>query len=276
MNLISISTKYEETIETIPPSYPTYQPTVIFHAYWTGILNEKHLISIRSCRYHHPSHKIILWVENSPYNEWMDQISIIATVLPFSLQTEKICTIMDGMNLLESSSPSYYSDTVRYLLLYKYGGVWFDLDIFFMRSLDPLFHIYGSQPLVYQWEVYPFPNGALFISLEPYSKDMRHNIEFIIDRGKGWGFCQAMLTYDLPMKFTVLPCSWIDGAWITNPFKFSFEDFFNPTDKIYTIETFFPSAFCYHWHNQWDVPLHDTSPIKQLDRDIQNRMMTQK
>ena len=40
---------------------------------------------------------------------------------------------------------------------------------------------------------------------------MEQNINFIIDRNRGWGFQRTKLTYDLPLDMLVLPCSWFDG-----------------------------------------------------------------
>jgi len=39
---------------------------------------------------------------------------------------------------------SYDSDIVRYILLYKYGGFWFDLDILFSRHIDPMLASFGN------------------------------------------------------------------------------------------------------------------------------------
>ena len=95
---------------------------------------------------------------------------------------------------------SFYSDVVRYLLLHNYGGTWFDLDCFILRSFDPIFSNFENEICVYQWENQNYPNGAIFVSLEPRSEKMRKNIEFIIQRNRGWGFQEAGLTYDLPLS----------------------------------------------------------------------------
>jgi hypothetical protein len=55
---------------------------------------------------------------------------------------------------------------------------------------------------------------------------MKDNIEFIINRNRGWGFQEAQLTYDLPLDMLVLPCSWFNGDWITNPYNIGTEKFF--------------------------------------------------
>ena len=61
---------YEEHIKLAKELHKNKKPyakPVIWHAYWHGDLNEKHLISIRSCYYFnvlgHSNRKIILWLE---------------------------------------------------------------------------------------------------------------------------------------------------------------------------------------------------------------------
>ena len=67
---------------------------------------------------------------------------------------------------------TFYSDVVRYFLLYNYGGIWFDLDCLIIRCFDPLFH-YGNEICLYQWETMNYPNNAIFISLESKSNKMK-------------------------------------------------------------------------------------------------------
>ena len=153
---------------------------------------------------------------------------------------------------------------VRYLLLYNYGGCWFDLDIFFLRCFDPIFFNFENEVCVYQWENQNYPNGAIYISLEPKSVKMRQVIEFIINRNRGWGFQEAQLTYDLPLDMLVLPCSWFNGDWISNPYNIGTEKFFEYTDKKYDFSNFFNGAFCYHWHNKWNKQIQENSIINQL------------
>ena len=75
-------------------------------------------------------------------------------------------------NFYYNKSLSFYSDVVRYLLLYNYGGVWFDLDCFILRNFDPIFSNFENEICVYQWENQYYPNGAIYISLEPNSLKM--------------------------------------------------------------------------------------------------------
>lgn len=263
----------QEIIDLATNMNDLYNKSVIFHCYWNGELNEKHLISIRSCYYFHVfknKHKIILWLENNIPNKYNEIISNYAEIKYFNLNNEN--SNFKNYNI-HNYDLSYYSDIVRYMLLYKYGGCWFDLDVLFLRSFDPLFYNYENEICVYQWEYQNYPNGAIYISLLPYSDKMKKNIEFIINRNRGWGFQEANLTYDInELDLLVLPCSWFDINFIFNSYNINNYNFFINTDKKYNFDNFFKGLFCYHWHNRWNEHVHENSIFKQLDNIIIEKM----
>ena len=274
MKLLTTDVDYEKTIHLAPAS-GIYEKPVIFHCYWHGTLNEKHIASIKSCYAfnvkEHPSNKIILWLEKNTPNAWNVEAAKYAELKQFTLD-EKKDTFLSDKTLSYNSMLSFYSDVVRYILLYKYGGCWFDLDCFFLRSLDPLFHHFGDSICGYQWEYEKFPNGAIYICLEPKSEAMKRIIEFIIQRNRGWGFCEANITYDTPCEILVLPCSWFDPSWIKRPYNISCDDFFKATDTKYDFDSFFKGAFCYHWHNRWDHSIAESSIVRQLTAILNERL----
>ena len=272
MKLLINTTDYTETINLALNLQGEYNKSVIFHCYWNGSLNEKHLYSILSCYYfnvYKNKHKIILWLENNSPNQYNTEIEKYAEIRYFSFRDEINNTNFIQYNFYYNKTLSFYSDVVRYLLLYNYGGVWFDLDCFILRSFDPIFFQFENEICVYQWENQNYPNGAIFISLQPKCDKMKKNIEFIITRNRGWGFQEANLNYNLELDMLVLPCSWFNADWITNPYHIGTENFFKNTDKIYDFDTFFKGSFCYHWHNKWDKKIEDNSIIIQLVKIIQ-------
>jgi hypothetical protein len=273
MKLLTRETDYEKTIHLANELNASYDKPVIFHAYWNGTLNEKHFMSIKSCWHFnikkYSNRKIILWIENNTSNEWNEKIKQFAEIKYFNLDTEITNTPLENKNFYYKKDLSYYSDLVRYILLYKYGGCWFDLDVFFLRDFSSLFSSYENEVIVYQWERQNYPNGAIYISLIPESEKMKDIINLIFRRNKGWGFQEANLTYELPLDMLVLPCSWFDASWIRN-FQVECDSFFQNSDEIHTFENFFHGAFCYHWHNRWNTHIHENSPIKQLYNIIEN------
>ena len=275
MKLLSKTTDYDETIKLANKLTGQYDKSVIFHCYWNGNLNEKHLYSVLSCYYFNVlnrKHKIILWLENNTPNDINKEISKYCEIKQFSLETEKNNANFIQKDFYYCKILSFYSDVVRYLILYNYGGCWFDLDCFFLKNFDPIFKNYEKEVCVYQWENERYPNGAIFISLEPKSTKMKTNINFIIERNKGWGFKEAKLTYNLPLDMLVLPCSWFNGDWIKNPYNIGTVNFFKKTEQEYNFDNFFTGAFCYHWHNKWNKEIQENSIIKQLVEIIKKRL----
>ena len=267
MKLLINNTDYNEAIEKANLE-GVYNEPVIFHCYWNGDLKEKHLYSIVSCYYfnvYHNKHRIILWVENNIKNEFNELIENYAEIKTFVDESDF------NFNKNFESIP-LYSDCVRSLLLYNYGGVWFDLDCFFLRSFDPIFYHFKNEICLYQWASEAYPNNAIYISLEPKSKKMKNIIDFIIERDRGWGFQQANITYDAPLDILVLPCVWFDVDWIENPYNIGHLNFFKDTTETYDLNNFYKGCFCYHWHNKWDIHTDNNSIIIQLLKIISSRL----
>ena len=93
MKLLVNKTDYDETIQLAKDINQKYDKIVTFHCYWNGILNEKHLYSIKSCHHFNgKKHKIILWLENNTQNQYNDEIGKYAEIKYFSLEQEIINT----------------------------------------------------------------------------------------------------------------------------------------------------------------------------------------
>ena len=266
---------YESTISYALTLTGTYNEPVIFNCYWCGNLSKKHLYSIVSCYYfnvHNNKHKIILWLENNEPNKYNEEIGKYAELKSFSVMNEIDDTFLTNEQIVSKENITFYSDFVRCILLYKNGGVWFDLDCFFLRDFDPLLRKVEKELCVYEWETQNYPNNAIMISLEKRSDKMRNMMQYIINRGEGWGFQQAMLTYDLPIDMIVLPCSWFDPDWIRNSCNVGFEQFFKHQKCEYTFDNFFHGSFCYHWHNKWNIEIENDSVMKQLITIIETNL----
>lgn len=255
-----------------------YDKPVIFHCYWDGDLNEKHIMSLRSCylfnvRDRPSDRKIIIWTTTIKEGPIYDEAKQYAEIKLFDFDKEVIGTAMEKFDFSGANrNPSFFSDVIRYILLYKYGGCWFDLDVLVLRCFDPLFANFENEVVVYEWDNQNYPNGAIFISLLPRSEKLAKNIDFIGKRSMGWGFQEANLTFDLPLDYLVLPCGWFDPFWREdNPYKLGFKDFMKSSDQVFTIDTF-NGAFAFHWHNQWGDVIEENSPMEQLNTIIDNNM----
>ena len=279
MKLFSPVHNYDDEIAAAKNLTGVYEKPVTFHCYWDGGLNEKHVISMKSCYYfnvlNRRGRKIILWTTNDVKEGGIyDEVSKYAEIKRFDVSKEIVGTAMEGYDYSGANqNPSFFSDIVRYTLLHKYGGCWFDLDVLFLRCFDPLFVNFEDEVVVYQWDNQNYPNGAIFISLMPNSDKLTRDIEFIRELGRGWGFQEAGLTFDLPMDYLVLPCGWFDPFWREdNPFGLEIKDFLKENNAVFSFDTF-NGAFAFHWHNQWNDEIEAGSPMEQLDMLLDKKLL---
>ena len=275
MKLLTNSIDYTDTIKLVfDIEEKIYDKSVIFHFYWNGNLNEKCVYSVLSCYYfnvYKNKHKIIVWLENNTSNTYNEEISKYAEIRYFSLQDEQLNTgfVKDDV-YYNKSVLELYSDFVRSLLLYNYGGVWLDLDCFVLRSFDPLFCKFENEICLYRWENQNYPNNAVYMSLTPKSEKMKNNMMFLIDRCRGWGCYEAELAFDLPLDYLILPCSWFDADFIETPYRsITRTYFFRKTDHVFNFDNFYKGSFCYHWHNQWNTEIENDSIMNQLVKIIE-------
>ena len=270
MRLLTTETGWTETISLLPAEETDDSIPMLFHFYWMGTLNEKHFISLKSCRYFHPSAEILLWTEKCPANEWSIQISKIASIHPFNMAEELRGTFLEGRRIPDyRSNVTYYSDFIRCILLYKYGGIWADLDCFFLRNFSPLLKLVGSYPAVYRWESQEYPNNAIFISTTKQNSILESFINYVLTYKQNFGFQASAITHDTPIDLLVLPCSWFDPGWIPNPEGITFSTFMTDTDKIIDLNTFFKGCFCFHWHNKWNHRIEPRSILRQLANQLE-------
>lgn len=97
-------------------------PKIIHQTWKTNEIPEKWVGAQKSCIDLHPDYEYVLWTDES-------MREFIATDYPWFLT--------------QYDSYPYNierADVVRYFILYKYGGIYLDLDVGCNRTLDPLLH----------------------------------------------------------------------------------------------------------------------------------------
>jgi hypothetical protein len=223
--------------------------------------------------------KVILWLEGcDERDEVYDEVNKYAEIRKFNFESLVSGTPFVDVewNLSTQGKRGKFtedSNLIRLLLLYKYGGVWFDLDVLFLKNFDPIFVEYGNEICLYAWQRLSLPNNAIVISLSPRSGRLESAIFYINDRAEGFSFRRARITYNLPLEFLILPCSWFDPGWISADFKREFgrkpfPALFVSTSSMYSFDNFFKHAFCFHWHNGWDRKIQTNSALGQLSDEL--------
>lgn len=145
------------------------------------------------------------------------------------------------------------ADAFRLLIPFKYGGLYFDLDILFLKDFSDLL----KNSFCYQWEKQPYANTAILFFKD---KELINKIPHYIEKYNAvvpW----AIFNYSNVglSEMTILPCAFFDPIWnITNINNYDypitkFEDLFAEyKNKIISYKEFFMGVYAYHWHNQWN------------------------
>lgn len=237
-----------------------------WHAYWHGDINEKHIFSIKSLLCSQKNAEVYLWIDKNGFNKnkknkflkeiehdiyiyiYEDKIQIKDT--PF----EKYKNIF-----LQNENLPARADAFRLLIPFKYGGLYFDLDVLFLRDFSDLL----KNSFCYQWENQPYANTAISF----FNKDIINKCLTYIEKYKTvvpW----AVFNYanaDLS-DMTVFPCAFFDPIWNIgdiNNYDYpitKFEDLFTEyKNKPLSYKEFFKGVYAFHWHNQWNRQIDKAS-----------------
>jgi hypothetical protein len=247
--------------------YPENQP--IFHVY-SEFKTPKELMALKSylATQNLEKTKLIVWSDYDisdqeniqPYKDLVDlrvyRAEDLAKDTP--LENSKIHFSLRG-----DQNHWMHSGIMRFLALYKFGGIYYDMDIILLRDFKPML----NQDFAYQW------GGATDFSKE--RRDLpdchgpcaalvgaRHKSEFIEEcmqrllvtpPSGGTCYDEDMLSYVYrKTKFTVFPSSFFDTQWLMS--KVSVEDSIKAEDEMFDIPVedesrLFLEAFAWHWHN---------------------------
>jgi Glycosyltransferase sugar-binding region containing DXD motif len=255
---------------------------LLYHCYWVGALTQHHHLSLAS----------LLVTQSSPFEVWlwMSPADIEANrtflarfarvacvqVREYLPEREALGTILEGRtDLLRPKQPPAASDCLRTLVACRYGGVYFDLDVLFLRDLRPL----CGADFFYQWSDQPFGNNAL-MNFRPNSRNARA----LLERAARIGSCHPKNLLHFPELrdvvdgVYVLPAFLFDPLWIAhdrrrsvNDYCNRFEDFFDRPGTV-GFDSFFPGAYTYHWHNQWTTPIRPGTIAGRLYDEIDARL----
>ncbi|KAI8975152.1 hypothetical protein BDF20DRAFT_877110 [Mycotypha africana] len=243
--------------------------TTIYHAYWRSDLapmGRKQLATLRSFfATQDPDTSIIyLWSNGdlslSPIVQQIQQ-AVGADRLQVKLYNPHELaegSPMEGSPHLDFKDDSGYldGDLVRLLAIYKYGGMWFDMDSLFIRDMSPLL----EHEWLSQWDCF-LPNGFPFNgAFMRFHKQSPYLCEMLSELASGplprpdtidWGGYMYYRIYRRLLHhgirpWTVLPWCFTDSM-VCSP-KNSMPNAFIETefDKERLLQT-----FAYHWHNQW-------------------------
>lgn len=122
---------------------------IIYHTYWsthmTNHLTENQIASIRSFAATQPSqHTLFFWISSKDKSNLLKSDSLWHTVKSSNIQLKVIedeSTKLLEHTPLRALEERHLQELLRLVSLYLYGGVWFNLDVLFVRDVSPLLHM---------------------------------------------------------------------------------------------------------------------------------------
>jgi hypothetical protein len=266
------------------------------HLFWRGRFGRKQALAVASFLATQPRDTVDLWLwldadrgyARHDRNRWLQPFLPHLTVKPFDARREAAGTpLADRLDLYYGLNDVHRSNMVRFLILHHYGGLYADMDTMFLRDLAPLFSDPAIGPaFCYQWSSHiPRANSAV-MALEADSRISRQILERCRERGSCRPRDVLRFVEDADLDLLILPCAFFDPLWPIHdrrdasraaPFT-RFEQFFDrfdaarpPADADTVLAEFFPGAFTYHWHNQWDHRERDDSYFGYCHRAFDRR-----
>ncbi len=160
---------------------------------------------------------------------------------------------------LKAADSKHYlqSDLLRLLVLYKYGGVWVDMDIVFLRDFKPIL----DQEYMYQWgsEINYGKQGACatVLAMKKQSEFSCKMLEVLktmpVTGGTVWGKDTFARLWQVYPNFTIFPSTFFNTEWLISKTDIEFRNLLGSPFGFSKIETdkdfLFLDAFAWHWHN---------------------------
>ena len=266
-------------------SYP--EDVTNFHVY-TEFKNSKELLVLESflATQNLKKTKLVIWsdydISSHPGIQPYKDLDCLQFKL-YDPYEEAKGTPVEGVSQLAAHDTKYYlrSDLLRVLAGYKYGGVWVDMDIVFLRDFKPIL----DQEYMYQWGgETDFENQGACASVLSLFKESEFATELlkelvtmpVIPDSTIWGkdmFAQLRKRYS---KFTIFPSTFFNTEWLIS--KVSVEDSVKADEAMFTkpVEDdsfLFLDAFAWHWHNSSNK---DKEIVENSKFDLLHRRTKQK
>ena len=245
---------------------------VIAHAYWYGEIGRKQAFSVLSYLVTQDLSKTEVWLwldEESGYSGY-EQNNYLKELLPYikvkkynPKEELKGVKCFNKIVFTDKSNLASRSDGFRVLTLYKYGGLYFDLDVCF---LEDILCLCGTKDWCYAWEKQAYANSALLYFPKNNKTSLSRYIFYKAQRKAPMPW--AILNYsDKKLhNMIVYPYQIFDPAWLNEQNEATSEFFDQFFKKSASPDEFYPGAIAYHWHNRWGLEIDEDSQFARLER----------
>jgi hypothetical protein len=255
-----------------------------YHVYWYGKLSNKQWLCINSyfATQNNNKTKLIVWIDHEN-NTTIQELQIKYQCPRIIFKIYKPCELAkdtpfeghDFINVNKLKYIKYRSDFARVMILYHYGGIYYDFDMILFKDLSPFLHL----EFCYQWSNIDGRGNNGLLSLQKGGKMgftiMNKYIDQIENKLKPLTLDFNRVIFDINLGLTQLPCSLFDPCWIlldaNQKSKYSkldnFDNFFKRTDE--NIDKFFDNKiYSYHWHSRIEYDVEPDSYFKKIENKM--------
>ena len=243
----------------VPRSLVNAQKVLPVRTYWYGMFSRKQHGSIMSFLVHHP--KLVVWVlldtdtmDLNMANPWLESLQRTARVKVIPYHTDR--------RRHDANLPAK-ADVVRYSDLFRYGGLWFDLDVIWLKNVQSLIH--GKRPWSYPWGRTADAGLNNAVMYSPQSHPAMLALLRTIDSYQRTALPVARYLVKEPFFFAQ-PLEYFDPSWDAPQGQFQCSDFFLARTDTPLPHVFFSRCYAYHWHGQWDAFIHEDSWFAHFER----------
>lgn len=260
---------------------------VIFHKLWRNKGNEfgrKQILAIKSfiVTQQLDNCKLVLWTDYDI--KGIEQLLPFIEIRHYSPIEEAKNTVLENDKILHYSDKMAYvdGDLFRLLILHKYGGLYSDMDVVFLRDLSPVL----SYEFMYGWgSMYNtdgWINGAVMKMFKnsQLSNDFMNAMKSInIDSETALGKDLYLKIRNINKNWVVFPAGFFNTEWqfngnyLRNERKD--EEFtrfiISAMKKTKYSNELFDGAFSWHWHNKWKDDIEEGSKFQIIESIINDK-----
>lgn len=260
---------------------------IIAHSYWYGEFGRKQAFCLKSFLATQDRERLELWLwldeaagyDNYEANPWLQPLLPYIATRPYNPEKaiagspfERTKRVFCQQEWLPGRA-----DAFRIWALSQYGGFYFDIDTVFLRDIGDLL---SGDEFVTAWERQRYANNAFlylrknsFLTAEIVKKAVKNRCFH------PWFLFDYENSYMRYLK--VYPCCYFDPLWLGYAEGMSirgFEGLFADKESAAsgaecgTYQDFFKGSYAFHWHNQWDRDISDTSYFAQFEREFESRL----
>lgn len=224
------------------------QDELFYHCVWFGKYYPHHVLSIGSILATQSNPKVIVWTDNESLEELKKIEEIFCNYKDKVVVKSGIGIIQDCVQYLQIT---FRSDKWRYEILSKYGGVYFDLDMLFLKDLSWC----KSKNICFVQE--GFSSEKVFnTALAYYPPNHKDILEINKNFGTnylGWSELFKYQKYDDNLECVLLDNKLTDIGWC-GVNSVGWDSFF---DNPFVTEDCMWDSIVFHWHNRYSKQIRD-------------------